>query len=68
MTFKEIALDILLGAMVIIIITACCVLILNQFSPFKQCETKDDNYIIQFGKDYFTCGELRALNTTIAIT
>ena len=68
MNFQEIALDILLGAIVIIILIACCVLILNQFSPFKQCETKDDNYIIQFGKDYFTCAELRAINTTIAIT
>lgn len=65
---QKLALDILLSAIVIIILISCCILILNQFSPFKECETKDDNYVIQLGKNYFTCGELKAINTTIAIT
>ncbi len=42
------------------------ILILNRISyPFKTCEGQEDNYTINFGKN-MTCGEVRAINTSIA--
>ena len=64
--FKEIGLSILLFCIVLIIIICCIILVLNQFSPFKECENHNDSYMIEFGKKWFTCGELRAINTSIS--
>lgn len=65
---KEIAISILLFCIVLIIIIFCICLVLNQFSPFNQCQNKTDNYLVKLGRDYFTCGELKAINTSISLT
>jgi branched-subunit amino acid transport protein AzlD len=65
---KDIAISIILFCVVLIIITCSIILVLNQFSPFKECENHNDSYMIEFGKKWFTCGELRAINTSISQT
>jgi hypothetical protein len=67
MNLKEMALNLLITCLVLIIIIAVILLILNQYSPFHKCIDKPDNYFVQFGKDYISCGELRALNTSEGI-
>jgi hypothetical protein len=64
MELKDILINIILFCFVLIVIIFLTILILNQFAPFRQCEDKDDNFVVQFGKDYFTCAELRAVNVT----
>lgn len=58
--------DIVLMILVLCLIALTLVFMLNQFSPFKECEDKLDNYIVKLGNKNYTCGELKAINTSIA--
>ena len=52
---------------VLMIISFVALLILNEYSPFKLCEDKPDNYTVSFDENsYITCGELKAVNTSLS--
>ena len=57
--------SIMLSILLLILIILTAFVILQQFSPFETCVDKPDNYTIIFSGSNLTCGELRAINTTI---
>jgi hypothetical protein len=58
--------SIIIAILVLGVIVLCLILVISSFSPFKECEDKSDKYIVKLGNKMYTCGELRAVNTTIA--
>lgn len=64
MELKDILILLILFCFTIAVIIFITILVLNQFAPFNQCEDKSDNFVVQFGRDYITCGELRAVNVS----
>jgi hypothetical protein len=65
MEFKEILINILITALMLLIIISVTLLVLSQFNPFKECEKQNDSYIIKIGNGNLTCGELNTINTSI---
>lgn len=64
MELTDILLNVILFIVTLAVIIFVTLLVLNQFSVFGQCEDKDDNFVVQFGKDYISCGELKTVNIT----
>lgn len=61
MTIIEIIILFFVVAFIIIVGLA----ILNQFfEPYKSCEGKDDDFIVQIGNTNISCGELKTMNVT----
>jgi len=63
---KEIIINVFIFILVIAILIFCTLLVLNEYSPFKVCENKPDNYTFTFQDHKYNCGELKAVNTTIS--
>lgn len=64
MELKQTLIQVFIFILVIGILIFCTLVILNQYSPFKQCENKPDNYTFIFQDHVYNCGELKAVNTT----
>lgn len=62
---RDILISLTITFLILIILISMILFILNQFSPFRECEGKPDYYNASNGMN---CGELRVINNSIALT
>ena len=62
----EIIINIITTIIVLLIIITIGFLVLQHFAPFNVCKDKPDNYTVIFDNNHISCGELRAINCSLA--
>ena len=62
---KDKLLAIIFFIIVFFIILSLLIFIINKISHFNQCKDNPDTYIAYLGDKSITCGELRAINTSL---
>ncbi|RPI76022.1 MAG: hypothetical protein EHM47_00865 [Ignavibacteriales bacterium] len=63
----EIILPAILLFLIIILMITIPLFVLNNFvGVFKDCENNPDDYVVNFGNQNITCGDLKKINSTIA--